>query len=89
MKKNAPYTLNIDMSLSEDMDTCTCKCITTVKSETVLAALLASAAVTIAQGHSCAERLWNLLINRDLQNPKNNYLRGYCEWLGKIEENGL
>lgn len=99
MKKIAPYTLNIDMSLSEDMDTCTCKCITTVKSETVLAALLASAAVAIAHDHSCAphkfaealcaERLSNLLINRDLQNPKNNYLRGYCEWLGKIEENGL
>lgn len=27
MNKNAPYTLNIDMSLSEDMDTCICKCI--------------------------------------------------------------
>lgn len=52
MKKNAPYTLNIDMSLSEDMDTCTCKCITTVKSETVLAALLASTVVAIAHGHS-------------------------------------
>lgn len=52
MKKNAPYTLNIDMSLSEDMDNCTCKCITTVKSETVLAALLASAVVSIAHGHS-------------------------------------
>lgn len=52
MKKIAPYTLNIDMSLSEDMDTCTCKCITTVKSETVLAALLASAAVAIAHDHS-------------------------------------
>ena len=56
MNKNAPYTLNIDMSLSEDMDTCICicKCITTVKSETVLAALLASAAVAIAHDHSCA-----------------------------------
>ena len=54
MKKIAPYTLNIDMSLSEDMDTCTGKCITTVKSETVLAALLASAAVAIAHDHSCA-----------------------------------
>ena len=48
MNKNAPYTLNIDMSLSEDMDTCICKCITTVKSETVLAALLASAVVATA-----------------------------------------
>ena len=52
MKKIAPYTLNIDMSLSEDMDTCTCKCITTVKSETVLAALLASAVVAIAHDYS-------------------------------------
>ena len=53
MKKNAPYTLNIDMSLSEDMNTCTCKCATTVGSETVLAALLASAVVAIAHDHSC------------------------------------
>lgn len=54
MNKNKHYTLNIDMSLSEDMNTCTCKSITTVKSETVLAALLASAVVTIAHDHSCA-----------------------------------
>ena len=54
MKKNAPCTINIDMSLSEDMNTCTCKSIATVKSETVLAALLASAVVTIAHNHSCA-----------------------------------
>ena len=54
MNKNAPYTLNIDMSLSEEMDTCTCKCITTVRSETVLAALIASAVVAIAHDHSCA-----------------------------------
>lgn len=53
MKKNAPYTLNIDMSISEDMNTCTCKCATTVGSETVLAALLASAVVAIAHDHSC------------------------------------
>lgn len=52
MKKNAPYTLNIDMSLSEDMNTCTCKCASTVGSKTVLAALLASAVVSIAHGHS-------------------------------------
>lgn len=52
MKKNAPYTLNIDMSVSEDMTTCTCKCATTVGSETVLAALLASVVVSIAHGHS-------------------------------------
>lgn len=53
MKKNAPYTLNIDMSLAEDMSTCTRKCATTVGSETVLAALLASAVVAIAHDHSC------------------------------------
>lgn len=53
MKKNAPYTLNIDMSLSEDMNTCTCKCATTVGSEIVLAALIASAVVAIAHDHSC------------------------------------
>lgn len=52
MKKTAPYTLNIDMSLDEDMS-CTCKCATTVGSETVLAALLASAVVAIAHDHSC------------------------------------
>ncbi len=53
MKKNAPYTLNIDMSVSEDMTNCTCTCATTVGSETVLAALLASAVVAIAHDHSC------------------------------------
>lgn len=53
MNKNTPYTLNIDMSLSEDMGPCACKCITTVGSETVLAALLASAVVAIAHDHSC------------------------------------
>lgn len=52
MNKNTPYTLNIDMFLSEDMSACTCKCATQVRSETVLAALLASAVVSIAQGHS-------------------------------------
>lgn len=53
MNKNAPYTLNIDMSLSKDMDTCTCRCATSVGSETVLAALIASAVVAIAHDHSC------------------------------------
>lgn len=53
MKKHDPYTLNIDMSLSEDMTNCTCKCATTVGSETVLAAVLASAVVAIAHDHSC------------------------------------
>lgn len=53
MKKNAPYTLNIDMSISEDMNTCTCKSITAIKSEPVLAALLASAVVALTHDHSC------------------------------------
>lgn len=53
MNKNATYTLNIDMSLAEDMSTCTCKCATSVGSRTVLAALLASAVVAIAHDHSC------------------------------------
>lgn len=52
MKKNAPYTLNIDMFLAEDMSACRCKCATTVGSESVLAALLASAIVAIAHDHS-------------------------------------
>ena len=52
MKKNAPYTLNIDMNLSEDYSSCRCKCATTVGDKTVLAALLASAGVSIAHGHS-------------------------------------
>lgn len=54
MKKNAPYTLNIDMSLTEDMSACTCRCAASVGSKTVLAALLASAVVAIAHDHSCA-----------------------------------
>lgn len=53
MNKKAPYTLNIDMHLSKDLNTCTCRCATTVGSETVLAALLASAVVAIARDHSC------------------------------------
>lgn len=52
MKKNAPYTLNIDMFLAEDMSACQCKCATTVRSESVLAAILASAVVSIAHVHS-------------------------------------
>lgn len=52
MKKNAPYTLNIDMFLAEDMSTCRCKCATSVGSKTVLAALLASAVVAIAHDYS-------------------------------------
>ena len=52
MKKNSPYTLNIDMLLADDMSTCKCRCATSVGSKTVLAALLASAVVSIAHGHS-------------------------------------
>ena len=52
MNKNKPSTLNIDMFLAEDMSACTCKCATTVGDKTVLAALLASAVVSIAHGHS-------------------------------------
>lgn len=52
MKKNAPYMLNIDMSLSEDMHICTCKYATSVHNEIVLASMLAGAVVSIAHGHS-------------------------------------
>lgn len=52
MNKNKPSTLNINMFLAEDMSACTCKCATTVGDKTVLAALLASAVVSIAHGYS-------------------------------------
>lgn len=52
MKKNAPYTLNIDMSVSEDMNTRTCKTEASVHNEIVLASMLAGAVVSIAHGHS-------------------------------------
>ena len=52
MKKNEPYTLNIDMSLSEDMNTLACKTKTSVHNEIVLASMLAGAVVAIAPGHS-------------------------------------
>nr|DAN46913.1 MAG TPA: hypothetical protein [Caudoviricetes sp.] len=48
MKKNAPYTLNIDMSLSEDMNTLACKSVASVQSEIVLASMLAGAVVAMA-----------------------------------------
>lgn len=51
MNKNKPSILNIDMLLAEDMS-CTCKCATSVGDKSVLAALLASAVVSIAHGHS-------------------------------------
>lgn len=52
MNKNAPYTLNIDMSLSEDMNTLACKSVSSVQSEIVLASMLAGAVVAMAHGHS-------------------------------------
>lgn len=52
MKKNAPYTLNIDMSLSEDMNTLACKTKTSVHNEIVLASMLAGAVVAMAHDHS-------------------------------------
>lgn len=52
MKKNAPYTLNIDMSLSEDMNTLARKCVSSVQSEIVLASMLAGAVVAMAHDHS-------------------------------------
>lgn len=52
MKKNTPYTLNIDMSLSEDMNTLTCKSVASIQSEIVLASMLAGAVVAIAHDHS-------------------------------------
>lgn len=52
MKKNAPYTLNIDMSLSEDMNTLACKTESSVHNEIVLASMLAGAVVALAHDHS-------------------------------------
>lgn len=52
MKKNAPYTLNIDMSLSEDMNTLACKSVASVQSEILLASMLAGAVVALAHDHS-------------------------------------
>lgn len=51
MKKNAPYTVNIDMSLSEDMNTLACKTEASVHNEIVLASMLAGAVISIAHGH--------------------------------------
>ena len=54
MKKQNPHMLHIDLSLSEDMNTCACKSATTVHSEIVLASMLAGAVVAIAQDRSIA-----------------------------------
>lgn len=52
MKKNALYTLNIDVSLSKDMNTLACKTKTSVHNEIVLASMLAGAVVAISHDHS-------------------------------------
>lgn len=54
MKKQKPYMFNIDMTLSEDMNTLKCKCATSVQSEIVLASMLAGAVVATAHDHSSA-----------------------------------
>lgn len=52
MSKDKNPTLSIRMDLGEGYKYCRCKCATTVGSESVLAALLASAVVSIAHCRS-------------------------------------
>lgn len=52
MKKHDPYMCNIDISLSEDMNTLACKTKTSVHNEILLASILAGAVVAIAHDHS-------------------------------------
>ena len=52
MKKHDPYTLNIDMSLSRDMNTIACKSVASVQSEIVLASMLAGAVIATTNGHN-------------------------------------
>lgn len=52
MKKHDPFICNIDVSLSEDMNTLACKTKTSVRNEIVLASILAGAVVAIAHDHS-------------------------------------
>lgn len=52
MNKPKTHTLSIQMDLGEGYKYCRCKCAATVGSEIVIAALLASAVVSIAHGHS-------------------------------------
>ena len=52
MSKDKNPTLSIQMDLGEGYKYCRCKCVTSVGRETVLAALLASAVVSIAHGRS-------------------------------------
>lgn len=52
MKKHDPHMCNIDVSLSDDMNTLSCKTKTSAHNEIVLAAMLAGAVVAIAHDHS-------------------------------------
>ena len=52
MKNPKIHALTITMDLSEDYRSCRCECKTTVTEQEVLGAMLASAVVSIARGHS-------------------------------------
>lgn len=52
MKNPKIHTLSINMDLSEDYSSCRCNCKTTISNLDVLGAMLASAVVSIAHGHS-------------------------------------
>lgn len=52
MKNHDPYMCNIDISLSEDMNTLACETKISVPTEIVLASMLAGAVVVIAHDHS-------------------------------------
>lgn len=52
MKKHNPYMCNIDVSLSEDMNTLACETKISVHNEILLASMLAGAVVAIAHDHS-------------------------------------
>ena len=52
MKNPKIHTLSINRDLSEDYSSCRCACRTTLTDQKVLGAMLASAVVSIAHGHS-------------------------------------
>lgn len=52
MNKPKTHTLSINMDLNEDYSSCRCACRTTLTDQKVLGAMLASAIVSIAHGHS-------------------------------------
>lgn len=52
MNKPKTHTLSINMDLSEDYSSCRRACRTTLTDQKVLGAMLASAVVSIAHGHS-------------------------------------